>query len=157
MKKILAMLLALCLVFCLAACNGDKDTNSSTPSKVEKPIVSSEESDITDSSEEQGLVLDGTDEYVICANKGDEDIKNKIKSIKDIAGLSVGAVYESDGQKIAEYYNANFVGFGTEHDAFSEMTGGDSLDCVLVRKVAANDFVQNRNGEIILDPIVIEE
>ncbi len=159
MKKLLALLLAFCMIFVLAACGGAVEDNSSNESS--KPSVVTGVDDSGDgledeSSQVESLVLDGTDEYVVCVKKGNEAIKEKIKSIKDIKGLSVGAAYDGDGEKMAIYYGANHVGYGGENDAFSELVGGTLLDCVIVKKGAGQQYQDRGTVEIILDPIVIE-
>ncbi len=156
MKKLLALLLAVLMMFSLVACGGgetkddDKD-NSSTPGIVTGQDDVDEDAD----DEKEELVLAGTDPYVVAIKKGKG---LTLSSIKDIKGLRVGhATDGGDGQKIAEYYNKeNAVGYGGENDAFSELIGGNTLDCVIVKKMAAEAYVNQGDAEIILDPIVIE-
>ncbi len=157
MKKLLALLLAFCMIFVLAACGGTEnkdETPSSKPSLVTG--VDDEGDEFEDESQVESLVLDGTDQYVVCVKKGNEAIKEKIKSIKDIKGLNVGAVYYNDGEKLANYYGATHVGYNGENDAFSELVGGAKLDCVIVRKGAGEQYAEKGTVEIVLDPIVIE-
>lgn len=157
MKKLLALLLALCMIFVLAACGGTEPKDEKPSSKPSVVTGVDDEGDELDGeSQTESLVLDGTDQYVVCIKKGNEDVKNKIKSIKDIKGLSVGAAYDGDGEKMAKYYGANHVGYGGENDAFSELIGGTLLDCVIVKKGAGEQYQDRGTVEIILDPIVIE-
>lgn len=156
MKKLLALLLAVLMMFSLVACGGgetkgdDKD-NSSTPG-----IVTGKDDvdvNVDENDDKEELVLEGTDPYVVAIKKGKG---LTLTSIKDIKGLKVGYAYEGDGQKIAEYYEAVAVGYGGENDAFSDLVGGNALDCVIVKKMAAESYVNRGDAEIILDPIVIE-
>ncbi len=149
MKKLLALILAIFMMFSLVACGGgadDGDKPSSTP------VVNND--DIDDGGEEKGeLVLDGNDAYVVCVKVGSD---LTINSIEDIKGLNVGATHDYDGYKIAEYFEANVVGFGGDNDVLSELNGGSSLDCAIVKKITAEAYQQNGSAKIILDPIVIE-
>lgn len=155
MKKLLALLLCFCMIFVFAACGDTKGGESSEPSS--KPVLDAGNDELGDESEDESLVLDGVDQYVVCIKKGNDEIKNKIKSIKDIKGLNVGAAFGNDGEKIARHYGANYIGAGGENDIFAELIGGTKIDCVIVRKGAAEDYQNNRGtAEIILDPIVIE-
>ncbi|MEE0945443.1 MAG: hypothetical protein U0M42_01270 [Acutalibacteraceae bacterium] len=158
MKKLLALLLAFCMIFVLVACGGTDGNDSSNPSSKPSIVtgVDDEGDELDNSSEAESLVLDGTDQYVVCIKKGNETMKEKIKSIKDIKGLSVGAAYDGDGEKMAKYYGATHVGYGGENDAFSELVGGTLLDCVIVKKGAGEQYQDRGTAEIILDPIVIE-
>ena len=155
MKKLLALLLAMLMVFSLVACGGgetkdpDKDENSN-PS-----IITGQDDSDEDDDDNEPLVLEGKDPYVVCVKKGNPKNIN-ITSIKDIEGLTVGIAYEGDGEKIAYHYKANVVGYGGENDAFSELVGGTSLDCVIVKKMCGEQYRDKGSCEIILDPIVIE-
>lgn len=152
MKKLLALLLAMLMMFSLVACGGgnadDGDDKSSST-----PVVVGQDDENDESEDKEPLVLEGKDAYVVCVKNGSNLV---ISSIKDIKGLSVGVAYSGDGEKIAEYYEANVVGYGGENDAFSELTGGTSLDCVIVKKIAGEDYQSRGSAKIILDPIVIE-
>lgn len=156
MKKLLALILAFCMIFVLAACGGTEPKDETPSSKPSLVTGVDDEGDEGEESEVESLVLDGTDQYVVCVKKGNEEIKNKIKSIKDIKGLSVGAAYDGDGEKMAKYYGATHIGYGGENDAFSELVGGTLLDCVIVKKGAGEQYQDRGTVEIILDPIVIE-
>ena len=148
MKKILALILAVIMMFSLVACGGGAESNE--PSS--KPVANG--SDIDENGEDKGeLVLEGKDEFVVCV-KMDSDLK--INSIKEIEGLNVGAIFDSDGYKIAEYFGANVVGFGGDLDTFSTLSSGDTLDCALFKKMSAESYQQEGKLKIILDPIVIE-
>ena len=149
MKKLLALLLAVLMMFTLVACVGG-ETNVDDPSSTP---VNSNESEPENDDDKEPLELEGKEAYVVAVKKG----KNlTITHIKDIEGLNVGFAYEGDGEKLAEYFGANCVGYGGENDAFSELVGGTSLDCVIVKKVAAQVYVDRGDAEIILDPIVVE-
>lgn len=155
MKKILALFLTLCMIFVLAACGGTEPKDETPSSKPSIVTGVDDEGDEGEESEVESLVLDGTDQYVVCVKKGNDAMKDKIKSIKDIKGLSVGAAYDGDGEKMAKYFGANYVGFGGENDAFSNLVSG-TLDCVIVKKGAGEQYQDRGTVEIILDPIVIE-
>ncbi len=157
MKKLLALLLAILMMFSLVACggdaNGDDVDNSSNPSIVtgQDDIDDVDADDVDDVKEP--LVLDGNDEYVVAIKKGSGIT---ISHIKDIKGLRVGFAFGNDGEKIAEYYKAVAIGYGGENDAFSDLIGGTALDCVIVKKMAAESYANEGKAEIALDPIVIE-
>ncbi len=153
MKKLLALLLAVLMMFSLVACGGgetkddDKD-NASTPGIV----TGQDDVDEDDGEKKEPLVLKGDDQFVVAIKKGN-DIT--LSSIKDIKGLRVGYAFE-DSEKIAMYYDAVAISYGGENDAFSDLVGGNTLDCVIVKKICAESYVNQGKAEIILDPIVIE-
>lgn len=153
MKKLLALLLAVLMMFSLVACGGGSDKDDDKPSST--PSIVTGEDDPDENESKEPLVLEGVDQYVVCVKKGNP--KNvTITSIKDIEGLSVGIAYGGDGEKIAHHYDATVVGYGGENDAFSELVGGTSLDCVIVKKMAGEEYQNRGMAEIVLDPIVIE-
>lgn len=152
MKKLLALLLAMFMVFSLVACGGGESGDDKNPSS-NPSIVTGEED--PEENDKEPLVLEGKEPYVVCVKKGNPKNVN-ITSIKDIKGLSVGIAYEGDGEKIAYYYEASVVGYGGENDAFSELVGGNSLDCVIVKKMCGEQYRDRGDCEIVLDPIVIE-
>lgn len=147
MKKLLALILAMLMMFSLVACGGGNGDGGTKPSST--PVNSEEE----EGEDKEPLVLEGKDPYVVCVKLGSTLTLSNIKDIKD---LNVGIAYGGDGEKIAEYYEANVVGYGGENDAFSELIGGTSLDCVIVKKMAGEQYQERGNVKIILDPIVIE-
>jgi hypothetical protein len=154
MKKLLALLLAVLMMFSLVACGGGADTDDKTPSS--NPSVVTGQDDDADLDEDEvkaPLVLDGSEPYVVAIKKGKG---YTLSHIKDIKGRNVGFAYEGDGQKLAEYFEANAIGYGGENDAFSELVGGTSLEFVIVKKAAAQVYVDRGDAEIVLDPIVVE-
>lgn len=151
MKKLLALFLAVLMMFSLVACGGEKTNNdNSNPSS---NGITTGEDDVSEDYDNQELVLDGNDEYVVCVKK---DSTLTIASIKDIKGIKVGAVYGSDGQKIAEHYGADFVGYGGENDAFSDLMGSSNIDIVISRKTPGEAYANEGKVKIALNPIVIE-
>ena len=154
MKKLLALLLAVLMIFSLAACNGSDVDQGQKPSSVPVDNDDVDNDDVDeDLDEDEPLVLEGKDEFVVCVKKGSQ---LKLDSIKDIKGLNVGVTRECDGEKIAKHYKANIVIYGGDLDAFSDLNGGVNLDCAIVRKSSALVYVDDGTSEIILDPIVIE-
>jgi hypothetical protein len=155
MKKLLALLLAVLMMFSLVACGGD--TNGDDVDSSSTPGVVTGQDDVNeieeDEDEKEPLVLDGKEPYVVAIKKGKG---YTLSHIKDIKGRNVGFAYEGDGQKLADYFGANAVGYGGENDAFSELIGGTSLEFVIVKKAAAQVYVDRGDAEIVLDPIVVE-
>ncbi|MBE6729917.1 MAG: hypothetical protein E7568_06770 [Ruminococcaceae bacterium] len=158
MKKILALLLALILVFTFAACNSNTKGNNGENSNAGSSQVPSESEpvfntgiDDNEDPEEDKLVLDGTDEYVVCALE-DSDIT--LNSIKDIKGKKVASIYGTDGEKIVNYYGAVLTGFGSPQDGISAFKA-KNFDLFIMKKGAAKSY-ESQGIKIILDPIVIE-
>lgn len=154
MKKLLAILLALAMVFSFAACtggaNGDNSSDgSSAPDSSSNPSLVLGVDD--NSEEEEKLVLEGTDKYVVCALE-DSDIT--LSSIKDIKGKKVASIFGSDGEAIANYYGAEFTGFGSPQDGISAFKAKD-FELFIMKEGAAKSY-ENQGIKIVLDPIVIE-
>jgi hypothetical protein len=156
MKKLLALLLAVLMMFSLVACGGDANSDDVDSSSTPGVVTGQDDGDEFEEEEEEEkepLVLDGSEPYVVAIKKGKG---YTLSHIKDIKGRNVGYAFEGDGQKLAEYFKANCIGYGGENDAFSELVGGTSLEFVIVKKAAAQVYVDRGDAEIVLDPIVVE-
>ena len=153
MKKLLALLLAVLMMFSLVACGGGADADDETPSSNPSVVTGQDDDDLDEDEVKEPLVLDGSEPYVVAIKKGKG---YSLSHIKDIKGRNVGFAFEGDGQKLAEYFEANAIGYGGENDAFSELVGGTSLEFVIVKKAAAQVYVDRGDAEIVLDPIVVE-
>ena len=152
MKKLAAVLLVLCMAVVFCACgNTDNNAGGAKPasSKSSGAASSVKKNDFEEESSSSQLVLSGEDEYVVVCKKGSG---KQITKISDIKGAKVGVVWDTDGEKIAEYYGAVLKSCGTEHDCFSDLNSGD-VDFVVCRKSTSGDS----RVEIALDPIVIEK
>ena len=152
MKKLAAVLLVLCMAVVFCACgNTDNNAGGAKPasSKPSGAASSVKEDDFEEESSSSQLVLSGEDEYVVVCKKGSG---KTLSSISDIKGMSVGAVYDSDGERIAEYYGAQVKSCGTESDCFSDLSSG-LVEFVISRRLAAN----NPRVDVVLDPIDIQK
>lgn len=147
MKQLLALLLIV-VMGTLCACGTGNASSEKVPvsSKSLSSASYEEESEEETSSE---LVLTEEDEYVVVCKKGSG---KTLSSISDIKGKSVGAVYDSDGERIAEYYGAQVKSCGTESDCFSDLLSG-LVEFVISRRIAAN----NPRVDVVLDPIDIQK
>ncbi len=162
MKKLLAILLALAMVFTFAACTGGatEDNSSNNSSKVDStssPSLNlgvddngSEDDNDNDNSSEE-LVLEGTDKFVVCALESND---TTLTSIKDIKGKKVASIFGTDGEAIANYYGAEFTGFGSPQDGISAFKA-KNFEFFIMKEVAAKSY-EGQGIKIVLDPIVIE-
>ena len=151
MKKIIAILLVLCMLFAFAGCGATKDPDP-------KPSVNNLPADEYDEDETETKefpTLEGTDDYVVVRKKGKSF---EVKDITEIKNFKVGYVRNSDSELIALYYceegDAHVAGHGTDHDVFSDLSGGN-VDIAICRKSAAEAATDR--FEIILDPIEMIE